>query len=89
MKRAGKTHYVNLITYEVVSEKPFASIMDPTPVSQDWNDYGTAVMPRAVTLRKMARFDLHNAVCILPASMFVSVAYAMEYCVSVYQIIWN
>jgi len=53
--------------------------MDPTPVSQDWNDYGTAVMPRAVTLRKMARFDLHNAVCVLHASMFVSVAYAMEY----------
>lgn len=62
---------MNLVTGEVVGEKPpSASIMDPTPVSQDWNDYGTAVMPRAATLRKMGRYDLHNAVCLLPALVF-------------------
>lgn len=59
----GKTYYVNLITGEVVDEKPpSASIMNPTPVSQDCNDDGTAVMPRAHTLRKMGRYDLHNAI---------------------------
>lgn len=62
--RAGKTEYVNLITGEVVIDKPpAASITSPTPVSQDWDDYGTAMMPRAMTLRRMGRYDLHNAVC--------------------------
>lgn len=55
---------MNLITGEVVTDKPpAASITSPTPVSQDWDDYGTAMMPRAMTLRRMGRYDLHNAVC--------------------------
>lgn len=59
----GKTYYVNLITNEELPEKPASrSIMNPTPVSHDWSDCGTAVMPRARTLRKMGRFDLHNAI---------------------------
>jgi hypothetical protein len=60
------TYYINLITNEVLHEKPAsASIMNPTPVSQAWSDFGTAVMPRARALRKMGRFDLHNAVCLV------------------------
>lgn len=59
----GMTYYINLITNEVLHEKPAsASIMNPTPVSQAWSDFGTAVMPRARALRKMGRFDLHNAI---------------------------
>ncbi|XP_024374746.1 uncharacterized protein [Physcomitrium patens] len=60
---AGKTYYVNLVTREQLAEKPASpSIMDPTPVSMDWSDTGTAVMPRAHILRKLGRFDLHNAI---------------------------
>ena len=60
---AGKTYYTNIITNEVLDERPTsASSMNPTPVSHNWSDSGTAVMPRARTLRKMGRFDLHNAV---------------------------
>ncbi|KAG0600498.1 hypothetical protein M758_11G039200 [Ceratodon purpureus] len=59
----GKTYYTNIITNEVLDERPAsASSMNPTPVSHNWSDSGTAVMPRARTLRKMGRFDLHNAI---------------------------